>query len=176
MRAEPLSDIHDLTTFESGEPSLDVWLRDHARTAEAKRTSRTFVWRRGDRVLGYYSLTAHRLVREELPRRLAHGSPREVPAVLLGKLALDVSVQGKGEGGVLLADALTRAYIATTAVAARFVVVDALHDKAASFYEHYGFRRIPEPRRDPAATLPDPVSSCRLAQKVSDVGASLGLA
>ena len=157
---------HDATAFDSGEPALDDWLRRHAAGADARRTARTFVWTAagdqaggGRRVLAYYSLTGHRLVRDELPRRLGRGSPQEIPAVLLARLAVDRTAQGHGLGGAVLADAMSRVVEATSIVAARFVVVDALHEHAATFYEHHGFTRIPD--------------TLRLIQKISDIAAAL---
>jgi len=157
---------HDASGFDSGEPSLDGWLRQHAAGADARRTARTFVWAdpggAGDaprRVIAYYSLTGHRLVRDDLPRKLGRGSPEEIPAVLLARLAVDRSAQGQGLGGAVLADALGRVVEATTIVAARFVVVDALHEQAAGFYQHHGFTRIPD--------------TLRLIQKISDIAAAL---
>jgi GNAT superfamily N-acetyltransferase len=148
--------------MDSVEPGLDTWLREHAAGAEARRVARTFVWCQldDDVAVGYYSLAGHRLVRDDLPKSIGRGSPAEVPAVLLARLAIDASLQGQGLGGALLADALTRVVAATELVAARFVVVDALHESAATFYEHHGFRRI-------EGTL-------RLVQKISWVVAALG--
>lgn len=146
--AQQLSDAHQLDRFDSGNPELDRWLIEHARAAEARRTARTFVWQREDRrVFAYYSLTAHLLQREELPGALGRGGPRQIPAVLLARLALDRSLHGQGLGAVLLAEALQRVIAATQTVAARFVVVDAVDEHAAGFYEHHGFRRIPGTRR-----------------------------
>jgi GNAT superfamily N-acetyltransferase len=157
---------HDTDSFDSGEPTLDEWLRQHAAGADARRTARTFVWTdtsgTGDgpeRVIAYYSLTGHRLVRNDLPRKIGRGSPDEIPAVLLARLAVDRSAQGAGTGGAVLADALSRVVEATSIVAARFVVVDALHERAATFYEHHGFTRIPD--------------TLRLIQKISDIAAAL---
>lgn len=152
---------HLLVPFDSGEPALDGWLREHAAGAEARRVARTFVWcpESDATVVGYYSLAGHRLVRDEFPKRIARGSPAEVPAVLVARLALDRRLHGQGLGSALLADALARVVAATALVVARFVVVDALHERAAGFYEHHGFRRIP-------ATL-------RLVQKVSDIAAAI---
>jgi predicted N-acetyltransferase YhbS len=79
--------------------------------------------------------------------------------VLLARLALHTPLHGQGLGGALLADALERVVTATALVAARFVVVDALHENAATFYAHHGFRRIP--------------GTGRLVQKISDVAAAL---
>ena len=110
-------------------------------------------------MIAYYSLTGHRLVRNDLPRKIGRGSPDEIPAVLLARLAVDRGAQGGGIGGAVLADALGRVVEATSIVAARFVVVDALHERAATFYEHHGFTRIPD--------------TLRLIQKISDIAAAL---
>lgn len=164
-RSQPYdSQRHDADAFDSGEAALDEWLRRHAAGADARRTARTFVWTRTDdavqnRVIAYYSLTGHRLVRDQLPRRLRRGSPEEIPAVLLARLAVDRAAQGHGMGGAVLADAMARMVEATSIVAARFVVVDALHEHAAAFYEHHGFTRIPD--------------TLRLVQKISDIAAAL---
>ena len=124
--------------------------------------ARTFGWvesENSDRVVGYYSLTGHRLTRDGVPTSVGRGSPLEIPAVLLARLALDVKLQGSGIGAALLADAFSRIVIATETVAARIVVVDALNEQAASFYGHFGFERIP--------------GTLRLVQKVSHVAAAL---
>lgn len=162
FRSEPLNPArHRLDSLDSGEPELDRWLREHAAGAEARRVARTFVWCRSDEdvVVGYYSLAGHRLVRDELPRSIGRGSPAEVPAVLIARLAIQASLRGQGLGGAILADALRRVVAATELVAARFVVVDALHENAAKFYEHHGFARIP--------------GTLRLVQKISSVVAAL---
>ena len=162
-RSRPIDpEGQDLAGLDSGEPDLDRWLREHAAGAEARRVARTFVWldAQQDAVVGYYSLVGHRLVRSELPRAVGHGSPAEIPAVLVARLALDRRLHGGGLGGVLLADALERIVEATQIVAARFVVVDALHPTAAGFYKHHGFRPIP--------------GTLRLVQKVPDIAVSLG--
>lgn len=158
--AEPLGDGHEVSGFDSGRTELDSWLRDHACLAQAKRTTRTFVWHAGDgRVVAYHSLAAHLVLRAEIPSRVGRGSPAQIPAVLLARLALDRSLHGKGLGAALLAEALGRVVAATGTVAARLVVADAIDEAAAQFYEHHGFRRVP--------------GSSRLVQKVSEVAASL---
>jgi GNAT superfamily N-acetyltransferase len=159
--AEQLSEDQQLGDFRSGRPELDRWLVEHALDATRRRTARTFVWHRGEGVVvGYYSLTAHLLQREALPHSLARGGPRQIPAVLLARLALDRSLHGQSLGGALLAEALGRVVAVSETVAARFVVVDAIDEHAATFYEHHGFRRIPE--------------TLRLVQKMSDIAAALG--
>ncbi len=151
---------HEVRDFTCGEESLDLWLREQAVAATARRTARTWVWVDEDgAIVGYYALAAHRVAREDVPNKIGRGGPVEVPAVLLARLALSESLRGSGLGAVLVADALERIVDATQTVAARLVVVDALHERVAQFYESLGFRRIP--------------SSLLLVQKITDIEAAL---
>lgn len=160
--SEALREHHDTTVFSSGNVDLDSWLRDHALHAGAMNTGRTFVWHSGDRfVVAYFTLAAHLVAREALTRRTGRGSPNVIPAVLLARLALDGSLQGQGLGVELLWDALSRAVAANRQAAARLVVVDAIDERATSFYEHFGFEPIPG-------------NPTRLVQKMSSIEAALG--
>ncbi len=141
-------DLHDLARFNSGEPDLDTWLRDHATPAARARVARTFVWAdiTSPAVVAYYSLSAHAIPRAESPSRISRGVPDPVPAALIAKLALDRSLHGKQLGGVLLADALERIIAAGEAgPAVRAIVVDASTDAGCSLYARFGF--VPSPRR-----------------------------
>lgn len=111
-----------------------------------------------DRVVGYYALAAHKIAREQVPARIGRGGPIEIPAVLLARLALTERLRGRGLGATLVADALERVVVVTQTVAARVVVVEALVEPVARFYETLGFRRIP--------------GSLRLVQKVADIEAA----
>ena len=160
--SEPLADRHQFEPFSSGSDALDVWLQRHARHAQSMRTARTFVWHAGDDLMvAYFSLAAHLVVRAERPRKIARGAPDAIPAVLLARLALDRSLHGQGLGGELLLDALSRAVRASKVAAARLVVVDAIDEAAAAFYEHHGFTAVPGNRQ-------------RLVQRISDIAAALG--
>lgn len=159
--SEQLDQYHLLDGFRCGVEVLDRWLIDHAAHARSMRTARTFVWHTGDRrVVAYFSLAAHLVVRAELPGKLGRGSPTSIPAVMLARLALDTGLQGEGLGGELLWDALTRARAASDIAAARLVVVDAIGTEAASFYQHHGFVPVPE-------------NPNRLIQKMSDIAVAL---
>jgi GNAT superfamily N-acetyltransferase len=147
---------HNTSSFECGKPELDMWLRSSAQHAERNRTSRTFVWHAGDSVVvAYYSLAAHLLTRQDIGR-IGRGSPSEIPAVLLARLALTASLHRQHLGSVLLADALRRAVEAGQHLGARFVAVDAIDDDAANFYIKHGFTPVPE-------------DSHRLVRKMSSV-------
>lgn len=142
-----LQDHEDLGSFTSGAPDLDEWLRRSAWHAERMRSGRTWVWARDGPVVAYFTLAGHVIEREDLPSKLGRGSPDRIPAVLIARLALREDLHGRRLGGVLLADASTRIVSATDIVAARFVVVDAIDESAASFYAHYGYQPIPGARR-----------------------------
>lgn len=151
---------HDVSTFTSGEESLDAWLREQAVPATARRTARTWVWLDpSNKVVAYYALSAHKVARDDVPSRIGRGGPAEIPAVLIGRLALDRSLRSQNLGEVLLADALLRVVEATQTVAARLVVVDAVHEKVAAFYERNGFTRVP--------------TRLLLVQKVADIEAAV---
>lgn len=159
--SERLAPHHHVDAFRCGVEALDRWLFEHATHAQAMRTAQTFVWHRGDdRVVGYFSLAAHLVVRGELPKKLGRGSPTSIPAMMLARLALDVGLHAEGLGGELLWDALTRARAASAIAAARLVVVDAINAQAAAFYLHHGFTPIPE-------------NPNRLVQKMSDIAGAL---
>jgi GNAT superfamily N-acetyltransferase len=158
-RSERLSSLHSVAQFDSGKPNLDDWLRNTATNAQAMGTGRTFVWHGGGVVVAYYTIAAHLVVRDHLPKKVGRGSPEQIPSVLLARLALDKTLHGRGLGGALLADALGRIVEATQTVAARLVVVDAIDEYAHGFYSHHGFTAIPE--------------TMRLVQKINDISAAL---
>jgi GNAT superfamily N-acetyltransferase len=161
-RVEPLGD-HELAPFSSGHAELDGWLRRHARTATGQGTRTYVLVDRNGRVVGYYALAPHLLVREEAPSRLAHGAPRQIPAILLAKLALDASLQGQGLGAELLVRSLDTIVTAARQAGGRVVLVDAIDEGARAFYEHHDFRPLPG--------RPD-----RLVMKLSTAAAALGRA
>lgn len=159
--SEALGAQHKLAAFDSGKSDLDGWLTRSATHAVANRTAKTFVWHGGDAiVVAYFSLAAHLVMRDAVPKKVGRGSPDAIPAILIARLALDRALQGQGLGGELLWDALSRAVAASEIVAARLVVVDAIDEGAARFYEHHGFTGVPG-------------TEYRLVQKTSDVAAAL---
>lgn len=139
----PLTDEHDLTAFDCAVPSLTQWLVGHARRAQRSGAARTYVWTPtgSPRVAAYYSIAPTRVVREELSRSLAGGESM-VPAYLLARLALDSSLHGQGLGGELLFDALDVLVDAADRAGGRLIVVDAIDERAALFYQRYGFTAV----------------------------------
>jgi GNAT superfamily N-acetyltransferase len=142
---ERLERGHDRSHFNCGYASLNEWLQLRAGQFDRRDLARTFVAvRPGEQfVLGYYALTNHRVIYDALPPTESKGLPKiDVPVVLLGRLAVDVSVQGRGLGSLLLVDALRRILEVAHEVGVRAVEVDAIDDNARRFYERFGFQSL----------------------------------
>jgi GNAT superfamily N-acetyltransferase len=95
-----------------------------------------------DQIAGYYTLAACGVALADLPAEIAKRLPRypTVPAVRIGGLAVDWRFQGRKLGGALLYDAIERT--CRSGIAAYVILVDAKDERAAAFYEHFGFQRF----------------------------------
>ncbi|MER9891582.1 GNAT family N-acetyltransferase [Mesorhizobium sp. M0119] len=140
----PLADNHDLELFQCGTDNLDQWLRRRARINQISGASRTYVVTEGVRVVGYYCLSSGGLDLAEAPGAIRRNMPDPVPMVVLGRLAVDASWQGKGLGAALLQDAVLRTGHAATILGIRGIFVHAISAEAKAFYEHYGFSASPK--------------------------------
>ena len=135
----PLTSTHDFSEFESGESSLDEWLKQKA----LKSASRCFVVCHGAKVIGYYSLNAGAISRETAPKALRRNMPDPLPVLLLGRLAIDARYHNRGIGQALLRDAMLRAVNAALDAGLFAILVHALHDQAKGFYLSRGFVASP---------------------------------
>jgi GNAT superfamily N-acetyltransferase len=136
---EKLSAEHDLAGFDSGEPALDEWLRRRALPNEASGASRTYVVCAGKKVVGYYTLAVGAVAHADAPGRVKRNTPDPVPAMVLGRLAVDRAFQGRHIGAGLLRDAVLRTVQAAEIAGIRAILVHAISEAAKRFYEGYGF-------------------------------------
>jgi GNAT superfamily N-acetyltransferase len=148
-RFEVLSEKHKSLrgAFCCGEDVLDEYLQRRARQDMKRGLSVVHILRDEERecIAGYYTLSSEVIERGELPAELERGlgKNRVFPAILLGRLAVDLEYQGEGLGRELLLDALYRALeLSRTSVGVVAVLVDALHEKAQGFYTRYGFEQL----------------------------------
>jgi GNAT superfamily N-acetyltransferase len=143
---EPLERRHSLDGFDSGERSLDEWLKRFALATQGSGSARVFVTSSdGETVAGYYALAAAQIEPASAGARATRGEPveRPLPAVLLARLAVDRIHQGKDLGRSLLQDALLRCLQAADSVGIRLILVHALNERARAFYERFGFEPSP---------------------------------
>jgi GNAT superfamily N-acetyltransferase len=123
-RPEPLGAHHQVAAFDCGALTLDEFLSRHALGNHQSGTAKTYVATTDSHiVVGYYSLAASQILYADAPSRLQKGAPRHpIPVVLLARLAVDRSWQGKGIGAGLLKDAIsTRTKVALILVFQRAI-------------------------------------------------------
>ena len=145
FRLASLDAGHDRTAFNSDSEPLNRYLREQATQDVRRRVAACFVaLADGSRIAGYYTLASASLLLADLPASTGKKLPRypTVPAVRMGRLAVDQAFKGQGLGGALLADALHRT--ARSEIAAYALIVDAKDDAAATFYRHHGFIPLPD--------------------------------
>jgi len=146
---------HQIAEFNSGEPSLDNWLKRRAHANQASGASRTFVLCEADRVVGYYALASGGLAVEKATGRFKRNMPDPIPVVLLGRLAVDGAYQGRGLGRALFRDAAQRVANAADAIGVRGIVVQAISEDARNFYLALGFDPCPFDHMTLLVTLAD---------------------
>lgn len=140
---EPLAVHHDTTAFACGVESLDRWLKQRALKNQATGASRTFVVCDGNRVAAYYALASSAVASAAATGRLRRNMPDPIPVVVLGRLAVDRSLQGSGMGRALVRDACLRVVAAADAIGIRGMLVHALSETAQAFYGRVGFDPSP---------------------------------
>lgn len=140
---EPLSE-HDRGAFSCGSEALDRYFKVQVTQDVRRRITHCFVAVETVQrtVAGYYTLAAASVPTPDLPEAITKKLPRHpaLPAIRVGRLAVDLRFRGQGLGGALLADAAAKGLRAEAAAFA--MLVDAKDEAAVSFYEHHGFQRL----------------------------------
>lgn len=141
-----LGNEHDRKSFHCGVAELDDWFQRRSSQDQRRNIANVFV--ACDETLGivgFYSLSSFTLELEDVPPEIASKLPRygKVPCALIGRLARDERVHGKGMGELLLADAIKRIIGASRTIAVFAIVVDAKDANTSKFYETFGFRSLP---------------------------------
>lgn len=140
---------HDRAAFNCDRPELNEYIQKQARQDQERGAAVVFVLREpgSKTIVGYFTLNASSVEHQGLPAETAHKLPRypTLPAALIGRLAVDKNYQRQGIGGYLLVSALKKAlHLSKTEMGICVVIVDAKDDTARSFYEAFGFLRLPE--------------------------------
>jgi ribosomal protein S18 acetylase RimI-like enzyme len=141
----PLDAAHDRAAFDCNSEPLNRYLREQVTQDVRRRMTACFVaLADGNHIAGYYTLASASLLLADLPDSIGKKLPRypTIPAVRMGRLAVDQAYKGQGLGGALLADALDR--VTRSEVAAHALMVDAKNETAAAFYRYHGFVPLPD--------------------------------
>lgn len=127
---------------------MDSYLKIQARQEIKRKVTACYVLTDRDEgtIIGYYTLSSTSIELESLPAPVAKKHPKYplVPAILLGRLAIRVGSQGKGYGEYLLMDALNRSWEHSDKIGAAAVIVEAINENAAHFYQRYDFFQFPD--------------------------------
>ncbi|WP_434525300.1 GNAT family N-acetyltransferase [Photorhabdus asymbiotica] len=139
-----LNERHDRNSFYSGLEPLDRYFQKQVDQDVKRRVAACFVALYDHQVAGYYTLAAASIQLTDLPTAIIRKMPRypTVPAVRMGRLAVDHTFRNQGLGGALLADALERTI--RSEIASYALLVDAKDDNAAQFYQYHGFIALPD--------------------------------
>lgn len=137
-----LTDDHDFSGFDCGEPSINEYAMRASKAQWAKDAVVYVVARKGtSRVVAFYTLTNGSVVRAQAPKAMQRNAPAQYPVTILGRLGVDTSIQGRGVAKALLQDAIERSLQAAEIVGSRAMLVHALDPRLAMFYrEPAGFR------------------------------------
>jgi GNAT superfamily N-acetyltransferase len=144
LKIEKLQRGHEIDQFDCGREALNRFLVRYALQNQQAGASQTYVALAGDAVVGYYTLVVGQVEYDAAPERLTKGLARHpVPIMLLARLAVAASWQGKGLGAGMLKDAMQRTLQAADIAGIRAFAVHAKDDEARAFYEHFGFSPLP---------------------------------
>ena len=140
LRIEKLQRGHNVDTFDCGQEALNRFLIRYAFQNQQAGASQTYVALANEKVAGYYTLVVGQVEYSDAPERLTKGLARyPAPIMLLARLAVATSWQGKGLGSGLLKDAMLRTLQAADIAGIRAFAVHAKDDEAKSFYERFDF-------------------------------------
>ncbi|EFB2833180.1 MULTISPECIES: GNAT family N-acetyltransferase [Escherichia] len=130
---------YDLLRFDCGEEALNLFLTTHLVRQHRNKILRAYILRTNTperQILGYYTLSGSCFERAALPSK---SKQKNIPSVTLGRLAIDRSIQGQGWGATLVAHAMKVVWSASLAVGIHGLFVEALNEKAHTFYQSLGF-------------------------------------
>ena len=141
---EKLKRNHLVDDFDCGNEALNRFLTRYALTNQQANASQTYVGLANTQVIGFYTLVVSQVSPDDAPERLKKGlAHNPIPLMLLARLAVSKTSQGKGFGAGLLKDAMRRTIQAADIAGIRALAVHAKDDTARAFYEYFGF--IPSP-------------------------------
>jgi GNAT superfamily N-acetyltransferase len=144
LRIEKLRREHKVDSFDCGQEPLNRFLVRHALQSQQAEASQTYVALAKDEIVGFYTLVVAQVEYDDAPARLGKGLAKHpIPLMLLARLAIATTSQGKGLGAGLLKDAMLRTLQAADIAGIRAIAVHAKDDSARAFYERFDF--IPSP-------------------------------
>jgi predicted GNAT family N-acyltransferase len=140
-KEEPIGKHHNRTDFDCGDDVLNEFLHKHARQNHEKGGAKTYLTidYNDQKILGFYSLSPASIDYEQTPAVIKRGLARhDIPVFRLGRLAVEVSTQGKGLGGQLLLAAGRRSLLVAAQAGGVALLIDAKNENVATWYASFG--------------------------------------
>lgn len=129
--------------FCCGIGTIDCWVKDYSSAARKRGTAVIYASYYENKIAGFYTLSAHSVARANVSGGwFVRNTPDQIPAVLLGMLAVDKAFQGQGLGAALLRDAFLNTMKVANLAGAKALIVDPINNEARSFYAHFGFSEL----------------------------------
>ncbi len=154
---ELLAKKHNRNNFDCGKELLNNYLKNQAGQDVKRKLCACFVLAAKDTsiVKGYYTLSNNSIPLSSFPEYIQKKLPKSyisIPTTLLGRLAIDSKLQGKGIGNIIMMDALKRCYLISKEMGSFAVVVDPIDEDAEKFYQRYDFIKLPDSKKMILAT------------------------
>lgn len=138
----------NVKAFSCGVPELDTYAIQLLKQDVKRGLTSCYCVQDSGSLIGFYTLSNASVdASQYLTVKKGVGKHIPVPVTLIGRLAVDTSHQGDGLGAVMLIDAIIRSIDASDVIASKALIVDAINEKAISFYEKFGFILIPDSKR-----------------------------
>jgi GNAT superfamily N-acetyltransferase len=166
-RPFPLQLDQIIKGFDCGHEDLNVWFKNRALVNQQTGASRTFITTRDDTVTGFFALATGQLDHSYATGKVKRNMPDPLPAIILGRLAVDIKFQRKGIGFDLLKDAMLRVIYVSEYVGIRALIVHAKSEEAKTFYMKYGFSESPLHSRTLMILVKDLRENCGFSERLS---------
>ena len=154
---------HDRHSFDCGIDILNLYLQKFANQDQKRSLSKIYVLSEEKKIVGYYTVSAHSVSKDTLPDGIQSGNYSDLPFLLLGRLAVDKSYQGKGYGEALVYHACKTTMSAADQVGIFGMIVEAKNEKVAKFYQNLGFKKLAQTKNRlvlPTATIKHIIKEC----------------
>lgn len=137
MKFELLSKQHNRKSFDCGHPAINSYFWQMANQHAQKGISRTHLLTDDNSaILGFYTLSNTSI---DNIGKVLNGYPERVPAILIGRIGVDVKSQGKGISKLLLSHAINKAKLLSLDTGIAFIIINAKDEQLAKYYANFGF-------------------------------------
>lgn len=144
MQFERLSATHDRQAFDCGNADINRYLHQYANQHAKKGIAKINVLADGQTIKGFYTLSNAYIDNADGQIK---GYPKQIPAIIIGRIGVDKRFQGQGLSNLLLSHALKKIQQLADDTGIAFVIIDAKDENLATYYQKFGFYKTTVPLR-----------------------------